>query len=217
MSSEGNLSITDSFSKLMLSDLTEPIANIAEAGLDSILEDGFLKDVPFLSSAIAVFKFGSKVKFAHEIKKLANFITALNQNEIDKDKIRKYRDKKTNDKKAFMRELEHLLIILEKYLEYEKPKLLAKLYIAYIDNRINWEVFCAYSIVIERIVIYDIVVLMQFKDKEELKKVEMKNIAAILRLSSLGLIEVTFRHYFWSIGEDVVLITEFGRQFIDNI
>ena len=35
-------------------------ANIAEVGLDSIIEDDIIKEVPILSAAVSLYKLGSK-------------------------------------------------------------------------------------------------------------------------------------------------------------
>ena len=227
MDIDNKLSIIDSFSKLIISDSTETIANIAELGLDSILDDGLLKDIPLLSTAIAVFKFGSKIKLAHEVKKLAIFISSLNNNIVDKDNIRKYKERKMTGHKEIKRELEYLLVVLEKYLEYEKPDLLAKLYIAYLDNIIDWNTFSAYSIVVNQIFLQDIKVLLQFKGKAGLRKADVSDISIILRLSSLGLVEVVNGQSVFStrsrtgvsfnVYEHDYKSTEFGNGFINVI
>jgi hypothetical protein len=226
MCSKNELSITESFSELLESDLTEKIAEIAELGLDAILEDGLLRDVPLLSTAVAVFKFGTKIKFAHEVKKLATFISSLNNRLVDKESISKHKARITEYKDR-KRELEYLLVVLEKYLEYEKAGLLAKLYIAYLDEIIDWNKFLAYSVVVNQILSQDIEILLKFKTRKGLNKTDINDISIILRLSSLGLVEVVNGYSVYESGpragvafniyEHDYRITEFGKVFIKAI
>ncbi len=227
MDNQDNQSLTESFSRLIVSDPIEAIADIAELGLDSILDDGLLKDIPLLSTAVAVFKFGSKVKYAHEIKKLARFVTSFNKNIMSRDDIHRYKETKFNNPQSIKHELEYLLIVIEKYLEYEKPELLAKLYLEYLDSNFDWNTFCAYSVVIDNILLQDIALLREFKGKKGLRKGDIRDIASILRLASMGLIEIATGQSTQSFGNDIGVafyvyeydytITNFGNGFIENI
>lgn len=44
------------------------IGEFAEIGLDAIMNDGILKDVPILSTAIALYKIGGNIKERHNFK-----------------------------------------------------------------------------------------------------------------------------------------------------
>ena len=55
-------------------------ANLFEVGLDSIMEDGFLKDIPLVSTAVALYKMGNSLIDRHNIKKLVEFIKGFNEN-----------------------------------------------------------------------------------------------------------------------------------------
>lgn len=47
------------------SDSLELISNIAEVGLDEILQNEFLKDIPVISSLVSIYKIGNNIHNAH--------------------------------------------------------------------------------------------------------------------------------------------------------
>ena len=53
------------------SDSLELISNIAEVGLDEILQNEFLKDIPVISSLVSIYKIGNNIHNAHLLKKFS--------------------------------------------------------------------------------------------------------------------------------------------------
>lgn len=190
MSSVNDLSLSTSFELTIQENLNNTLVNLTEVGLDSILEDGVLKDIPFISTAVALFKVGSSIKERHEVKKLGVFLQAINDGITNEEKRRNYARKFAEDKKMRDHELEYLLIILERYLEYEKPVLLAQIYLAYLDGKIDWNIFAEFSVIIDRFIITDLKTLFQFMCRGGLNKEHIDNVAAVLRLLSLGIVEL---------------------------
>ena len=129
---------------------TESLGNFLELGLDAILEDGLLKEIPFVSTAISIYKIGKSLTDRHNIKKLAVFLNEINQNTANENKREEYKSKINNDKKKREHELEFLLVILERYIGYEKPAMLAKLYLAYLDKQITWDDLVLLAEIVDR-------------------------------------------------------------------
>lgn len=48
-----------SMSQSITEECSELVSSIAEVTLDSVLEDGLLKDIPIIASAISVYKLGA--------------------------------------------------------------------------------------------------------------------------------------------------------------
>ena len=61
------------------------ISNAAELGIDALLEDGILKDIPFISSAISIYRIGKSIKERHNLKKLICFLDELNKCSLDEN------------------------------------------------------------------------------------------------------------------------------------
>lgn len=58
--------------------------------LDSILEDGLLKDVPNIASAISIYKLRTSLWERHELLKLYHFAKSLNNGIQDEEQREKY-------------------------------------------------------------------------------------------------------------------------------
>ncbi len=74
--SETTLSL--SLSKSINEEALSSLSGIAEVGLDSIIEEGFLKDVPILSTVTSIYRIGKSVRERHHLKKFAMFLDELN-------------------------------------------------------------------------------------------------------------------------------------------
>lgn len=143
--------LTESFVDSIGNDALNIATDFFEVGLDAIMEEGLLKDIPIVSTAIALFKMGNSIVDRHNIKKLAAFINSFNESVIDEEKVRKYKEKIRSNTAKAEQEIEFLLIILAQYIGYEKPKMLSKIYLAYLDEKIKWKDLVLLSEVVDRL------------------------------------------------------------------
>lgn len=166
------------------------ISNIAEVGLDSIMEDGTLKELPIVSTVAALYKIGNSIKDRHNLKKLALFLDEINQGIADDQKREEYVKKFKDNEKFRNQEIEYLLILIDRYVGYDKPRLLAKLYLAYLNEDINWDTFAEFSEIIDRLMRSDYRCLFEFMCHGGVKINESPkiNIASVLRLLSVGFV-----------------------------
>lgn len=73
------------------SDSLELISNIAEVGLDEILRNEFLKDIPVISSLVSIYKIGNNIHNAHLLKKYACFLDEFNRDSFENGSWNKYK------------------------------------------------------------------------------------------------------------------------------
>ena len=113
------------------------------------------------------------------------------------------------------------MIHLNNFIDKEKSIILAKLYKAYIFQKINWGEFCEYAEIVCRLFIQDI---------EKLKKIYINNYILIDdfdskykldRIASIGLINLYSKSKF-SYGEEIlddftIAKTEIGEKFVNII
>ena len=165
------------------------ISDLAEVGLDAIMDDGIFKDIPILSTAVAVYKIGSSIKERHNIKKLLVFLNEINNGIANEQKRTEYQDKFKDNVKFRNKELEYLLVLIDRYISYDKPQMLAKLYLAYLDGVIIWEELTMYAEVIDRFLLLDCRTLVSGDGKT----IVHRNIGgeSVLRLVALGLMAET--------------------------
>ena len=174
--------------------LTEEVSGIAgeyvELGLDALVEDGLFKDIPIVSTAVAVYRIGKSIRERHHIAKLISFLNEFNKGIADEEKRAKYRQKFISNETFRNQELEYILLLTDRYITFDKPQMLAKLYLSYLDDEIIWQEFTMYAEVIDRFLMLDRNTLTG--DAEKI--IVPRNIGgeSVLRLVALGLMtEIT--------------------------
>ena len=174
--------------------LTEEVSGIAgeyvELGLDALVEDGLFKDIPIVSTVVAVYRIGKSIRERHHIAKLISFLNEFNKGIADEEKRAKYRQKFISNETFRNQELEYILLLTDRYISFDKPQMLAKLYLSYLDDEIIWQEFTMYAEVIDRFLMLDCNTLTG--DAEKI--IVPRNIGgeSVLRLVALGLMtEIT--------------------------
>lgn len=165
------------------------VSEYVEMGLDAVMEDGILKDIPIVSTAIALYKIGSSLKERHNLKKLLVFLNELNNRILDEQKRKEYQQKFQSNEKFRNQEIEYLLVLIDRYISYDKPQMLAKLYLAYLEGSIIWEELTMYAEVVDRFLLLDCGTLISGDGKTTVHR----NIGgeSVLRLVALGLMAET--------------------------
>ena len=152
---------------LSLSDqLTETIANregielsseILEFSIDQALDDGLLKDIPivgWISKGLSLSKSISDRIFYH---KVVRFLIALKKE--SKHDSESFRQKILEDKKYNRRVGEHLILILDKMEDFDKPELTAQVFSCFLSGDIDHDYFIELASVIQRSSLADLKVL----------------------------------------------------------
>ena len=143
-------SLSVALQKSISEDVQTLISGLGEVGLDTFLDDGILKDIPFLSTVISTFRLGNSIKEQHFIKKLTRFISEINKGIPNQQKREYYKSRLTNDPAKSKHEIGYILLIIDHYIQYEKSDMLAILYLSFLDDHIDWITFTKYAEVINR-------------------------------------------------------------------
>jgi hypothetical protein len=133
--------ISKSDAKLVASD-------IGELGLDSFLEDGILKDIPVLKWLQSGYNLFTSISGKMLGKKLIMFLDGAS--DITEEEKVKFVNSLENPKKI-KKIGEQLLLILNKYDDYRKAKLLGKFYKSLVNNEINVDEFSRISAIIGQV------------------------------------------------------------------
>lgn len=208
-------SLEDSLTENMF----DTVGDLAEVGLDAVMDDGILKDIPILSTVVGLYRIGHTIRERHTIKQLALFVAELNKGCADDRRRRQLLEKLNSDTRKSKQEIEYILVVLDNYLEYEKSQMLAKLYIAYLEETITWAEFAEYASMVKQLIPGDLKLL---EERHMVRK--QSQCAELLRLSSLGLMYQQDSPLFPD-GDYTVIknelasftITEFGDKFIEIV
>lgn len=162
------------------------ITNVAEVGIDVFLDEGVLKEIPIISSVISFYKIGHSIKELAYIKKLSIFIQELNNGIADDEKRKEYISQIEADRNRSQHEIEYLLLMIDRVIQYEKSRQLAKLYLSYLNKDINWISLCQYSEVLDRMLPWD----YEYLDINVLSDCNRDSLSncALQRLEGLGII-----------------------------
>lgn len=118
------------------------------------------------------------------------------------------------------------MILVDRYIGYKKPEIIAKLYLSYLARKLSWEEFSIYSEITDQLFMNDLV----FLHKEGNQIISEALIDAALRLTSLGLLFEVHEYPEFSIkdghlycktdaegNEKIFSRTMFGTKYIEII
>lgn len=218
---KGNLELASALSESCTQETIECIGNLVEIGVDELLPYEILKEIPFISTAISAYNIGKSIHERHYISKLAIFLnTIADKTAKDKD-IEARKEKYLNNKEKRNKELEYLLVLIDRYIQYEKPEMLAKLYIAYLEQKIDWRKLTIYAEIVDRLLPGDYELLCSnFPPKQQRFLVD----SGFIRLESLGLVFNELENYYDDKKEGTLVLmsgidchyalTSFGNELI---
>jgi hypothetical protein len=189
----------------------------AETITDSMLADGFLKDIPIVSTIVGLSKGTVRITDLLFLKKIVSFL--YEQENISKKDRKEMIDKIDSSEKYRVKVGEKLLYIIDKCDDYESSQYISKLFAGFINNEIDYPDFLRASKIIEKIYIGD---LKKFIDdgRTELETTEL------IEYEGTGLYEIyndemelryndnieRNNEYMLHGGDPIGIITEMGKK-----
>lgn len=185
--------LTEDFEKSLFNNSKEIIGEYIEFGIDSFINDGILKDIPIVNTIVAVLKVGKNIHDRNLLKQTLTFINEFNKNNITEEQLKNYKERIEKDRKKCEDELGRVLLLLNNFIDKEKSIMLSKLFKAYVSQLLNWNDFCEYSEIINRLFIQDFSFLQEIYLGRISDTTNRSDIYKVERLNSLGIIGMTFK------------------------
>ena len=138
--------------------LSDACSDMAELGIDSLLDDGVFKSIPVVSLLIGVGKTAQNIHDRNLLKQTIKFINTFNEKSISQEKSINIVKIQSKPKYA-EEELGRVIILLNSNVELKKSELLGKFYRAYVDETIDWDTFCELSDITSRLFVSDLQLL----------------------------------------------------------
>jgi len=157
---EMNQVLIESLKKTELVDLGE---DLLEKGLDSLLKEGIVKEIPFVKFIIAMHETYITISDKILIKKLVLFLKKLN--ELPESTINKFISEINNNSKFKIKVGNKLLLLLDKNDDFEKSVMMAEVFKVYISKEIDYNTFQLLSHAINNTFIENIKVLKDVCEK----------------------------------------------------
>ena len=183
-------SMKDTLFNPVSSNMGDSLVEIAELGLDSVIQDCMLKDIPVLSIIASLCKTGVNLCERNLIRQTAIFISSFNAGTIPPDKLASYRNELESNPKKAEKKLGRVILLLDRILERHQAKVLGHFYSSYIKGSLSWDKFVEVSEVNLRMFMSDYAELgtvFQTPVKQA-DEVSNRRMYRIQRLESLGLV-----------------------------
>ncbi len=152
-----DVSLTDTLKK---SDLSNVAGNIAEVGLDKIIEDGLFQDIPVVSSIIGLVKTGGNIQNYYFSKKLLKFLVSIS--EITLAERLSMVERLEQDDAYSQNVGESIILLLDRMDDISKPKLVARAFKAFSTGAIDSTQLQRINYAIDKLLMVDIEKLVEF-------------------------------------------------------
>lgn len=201
--------------------LCDAINNILELGIDSIIDNDLLKNLPIVNLVIGTLKTGQNLRERNLLRQTVTFIKTFNDNSISPDKLSKHRQLLDLNPSLAEEELGRVLLLLDENIDLKKSQILSRLYGGYINNDFCWNKFCELSEIVRRIFITDLSLLNNIYSGNIHETTQCKHYQAE-RLISLGLLDFSDKfHRMGSTNAEPmprnIALSELGKLFIKYI
>ncbi len=225
-----NNEVTKSFAKSILEYNTDNIMELGEIGLDCLLDDSILKEIPFIKTIYGITKTGFAIREKHMFNKTIQFIQYINNLGKGNDKFEEYKKElKLNNEKC-LKELERVLILIDRYIEVGKVNILARLFLNYIESNISWDDFAELSIILDNIFIKDLkelekiyssryITMNQIFDKLSFRRIKNQNLIEEIQSTireQNGSISHYFNEFDYQINELGIKLYKYGVENTNN-
>lgn len=170
---------------------SEVLIELSNSSVEELCENEIVSQIPIVKTLSSFYKFGAAIYESHLLNQTLAFLQTFNSKTISKKKFQKYKNKiETNPEKA-EEEVSRVLLILHRAIDNEKAKMLANLFRSFVNEDIDWNMFCDLSDVTDRLFISDLPALKIVFLQGEVKY-DVVDSYHLDRLIALGLLENQF-------------------------
>ncbi len=144
---------------------TDLAVQLGEIGLDSLMDEGVLKQIPFLKGIIACKKTWEAIHDQLFLRKVASFILACPDfTEAEREQFAKQH---LNDAKSARQLGDSIVLILDRLDDLEKPQMIAKVFAALVRGKIDLATFRRLATAIDIGFLDDLLALTQHAPKHD--------------------------------------------------
>lgn len=192
--------------------IKDSILDTLEVGVDLLTENEVIKALPVVKYVAAAYNIIDDGKWIHNVNKFAIFLKELHDNNFSDKKIEEYKTR-LNDDIFFNEQIEYSLILLNRYIDFDKAKILGRLFYIHIEGKITWIEYKKYSEILDRVLPNDLEEFLRKYNNYDYEKIN----DSVLRLVSLGLlVETTNSSPFVDDGSGGIAITSWSMDRVNN-
>lgn len=137
------------------SDLKDVSIDLAELSIDNLLDDGIIKDIPFLRTLVGISQTASNIQNRLFLKKILAFLSEINQ---IPQKERELMIAKIDSSDEYKIKVgEKILYIVDKADDHQITRILGVLFSAFIKGKITYDEFTQSTTIINGVFIKDLI------------------------------------------------------------
>ena len=135
-------------------DLQSVTIGLSEVFLDELMDNGIAKHIPIIGTVVGLGKTALGIKERLFLKKIIYFISELKN--IPPDKRRRMIEKIDSSGKFRTKVGEKLLFIIDNCEDHEKAQVIARLFTAFLSQKLSYQEFLRSSSIVERTMLEDL-------------------------------------------------------------
>jgi len=167
----------------------DTVVDWAEVGLDRILDNEAVKELPVVKTILAVRKGILGLKGSHLVQKIIRFLKRLE--DVSEDEKKAFLEKLATDEKYTTQVMDNLLLLLDRLDDADKATIVGELFKSLIRGSLTVDEFKKLSSIVEKAFISDLQALMKVgKNFGSLKFAKPKALTSDImkQLAALGLL-----------------------------
>ena len=195
------------------SSLSELAQDAGEFGLDHVLENDALQSIPVIKTLRNLYKGGVSVRNYLFTKKLFRFLVSLK--DISPAQRKKMLERLESDPKYNQKVGEQIILLLDRMDDLQKPRLMARVFRAYLEDRIDAVELQRMNFAIDRVFTANLLELRKYYNTETPDNMAHRDMdpVAFQNLANCGLLILTSgRGGGVGTGKN-----ELGKKFVDLI
>jgi hypothetical protein len=131
-------------SKELVSNSGDLLVDLADIGINNVLDDGIINEIPILKTIASVCKIGLNIRDRFFAKKIVYFIASFSAGQKDADKYNKFISEMNNDKFR-SKVTEQIIITVDRLDTALKAQIISNFLISLINEKITWDDFMQFS------------------------------------------------------------------------
>jgi len=202
--------------------------DIIELQIDTLLDDGLLKDVPIVNTVLAVAKLGNGIRERFFLKKIISFLNQLRKDDRSSNGFVQFRTKMEENEKYSGAVMEHVMVILDSMKNVDSTVSFSKAFKAHVDGYLTWNEFVRMTNFIDQYLYLDIEFLRmihnigKYDERQSDKAYSHENNHSIMDSQTVRLVHLGFLNqqifYNFSYGKAAAemsySLTKYGLKFM---
>ena len=167
-------SMVQAFAESMLpQNVIDVGVDFAEIGLDQLYDilhpsDGIqlLREVPIVKTAVSAGKIVYNVASLFRMKKVLTLLQGIHDGQPDEAEVLKRAKAAATNEKWFVREVEEVIVYMDRQTSAQKTRIQAKIYLDYICGKIQYRRYIEYMDILDQLFLCDISQIIEYYDFE---------------------------------------------------